>query len=128
VTEPEALVRRYWDEVWAQGRLEVIDELFAEPYIRHNRNGNQAVSLEQLKKGMVQYWRTLRDPKPTIEDLAVAGDRVWTRLSISGFDSESERQFVVSWLQVFRVEDGRLAEAWTMTLPDVDWSKPPKKP
>jgi predicted SnoaL-like aldol condensation-catalyzing enzyme len=125
--DPETLVQRYWDEVWAQGRLDVIDELFTEPYIRHNRNGNESITLAQLKKSMVQYFRTLRDPKPVIEDLAVVDDRVWVRLSITGFDTETERTMNVSWLQVFRVADGKLAEAWTLTAPAVDWRQPPKR-
>jgi predicted SnoaL-like aldol condensation-catalyzing enzyme len=124
--DPEDLVRRYWDEVWAQGRLDVIDELFHEPYIRHNRNGNESLTLQQLKKSMVQYWRTLRDPKPVIEELAVVGDRVWTRLSVAGFDTDGERRVVVSWLQVLRISDGKLAESWTLTAPGVDWSKSPR--
>jgi predicted SnoaL-like aldol condensation-catalyzing enzyme len=124
--DPEELVRRYWDEVWGQGRLEVIDELFREPYIRHNRNGNESITLEQLKKGMVQYWRTLRDPKPVIEDLAVVGDRVWVRVSVAGFDTDAERRVVVDFLQEFRLADGKLAEAWTLTAPGVDWSQAPK--
>ena len=108
----------------------MIDELFADPYIRHNRNGNEIVTRPEIKKTMVQYWRALRDPKPVIEDLAVQDDRVWVRLSVTGYDNENEaeRRVKVTWMQVFRVADGRLAEAWTLTAPGVDWSTPPKRP
>ncbi len=30
-----AVSQRWWDEIWRDGRLDAVDELFAEPFIRH---------------------------------------------------------------------------------------------
>jgi hypothetical protein len=116
------LVRRYWDELWGEGDLSVVDELFAESYVRHNRGGNTRIDRQQLKADMVQYWKALQNPRPTVHDLAVSGDRVWTRVTVRGTGPE-ETDVAVSFLQQFRIADGRLAEAWTLTAPEVDWGE-----
>jgi hypothetical protein len=38
-----ALVRRFYDEVWGRGLVEVAGEIFAESYARHDLRPNQAV-------------------------------------------------------------------------------------
>ena len=44
------LVGRYWDVVWRDRDLTVIDELMTDPYIRHSAVGTKAISRGQIKK------------------------------------------------------------------------------
>ena len=39
----KALVRRFYEEAWAKGKLEVIDEVFAKGYVRHDLRSTQAL-------------------------------------------------------------------------------------
>jgi ketosteroid isomerase-like protein len=36
VDRNKELVRRFYEEAWSSGRLDVIDELFADDYVRHD--------------------------------------------------------------------------------------------
>src|SRR5262249_58445694 len=47
----KALVRRFYDEVWARGNLDVADELFADEYERHDfRAGDPTPGAEGQKQ------------------------------------------------------------------------------
>ena len=64
----------------------------------------------------------LHHPVISVDDQAVSGDRVWTRLTIEGVDLDVGETRVMTWLQVFRVDaDGRLAESWVLHAMGVDW-------
>lgn len=116
------VVRRYWEGVWGGGELDLVDELFADPYVRHNRNGTEVLTRARIKQDLVQYWRSLRNAEVTVDDLVAAGDRVWSRVTVRGVGEDSDRH-VVTFLQQARIVDGRYAESWSLAAPDVDWSR-----
>lgn len=116
------MVRRYWEDLWGGSDLSVVDELFSEPYVRHNRNGTQRLTRAQLKSDFRRYWESLGNVQMVrIDDLAGAADRVWSRATIRGRDGESGDPRVVTFLHQARVAEGRLVETWSLTAPDVDW-------
>jgi len=124
VTEDEsaALVRRYWQDVWGRQDVDLVDELMADPYIRHSAIGTTVLRRTDLKKDLAQAWRLLHGAVTTVDDQAVSGDRVWTRATTRGVNVETDKASVLTWLIVHRVEGGRLAESWSATLPGVDWT------
>jgi hypothetical protein len=119
------LVRTYWGGLWGERRLELIDELMADPYTRHSAAGTRRMGRAELKGEFVQYWRVLYDAVTTIDDQVIAGDRIWTRATMKGVNLEAGgTPNVVTWLIVHRVHGGRFAESWSATLPGVDWTNP----
>ena len=119
--EVNALVRRYWDRVWGDRDLSVLDELMTDPYTRHSANGTSVLSRAQLKEEIARSWELLHGARTTIDDQAVAGDRVWTRATSTGVNLQTGEGSVLTWLIIHRIADGRFAESWTATLPGVDW-------
>jgi hypothetical protein len=116
------VVQRWLDEVWMGGDLDVVDELVAPRYVRHGPSGTVVRDRDELRDDLRQYFRVLHKPVITVDDKAVAGDRVWTRLTIEGVDLEAGDTRVMSWLQVFRIDDdGRIAESWLLHATGVDW-------
>jgi hypothetical protein len=118
-----AVVGRYWDGLWARRDLAVIDELIAEPYIRHSSSGTRALTRAEFKREVQQAWQLLHDPATTIDDQVAAGDRVWTRATTAGVNLDTGEKSVLTWLVVHRLVGGRLAESWSATLPGVDWRR-----
>ncbi len=41
----------------------------------------------------------------------------------TGVNLDTGEPSLLTWLVVHRVEDGRFVEAWTATLPGVDWRR-----
>lgn len=120
--DPAAVVRRWLDEVWMAGDLDVVDELVAPRYVRHGPSGTVARDRDALREDLRQYFRVFHKPVITVDDQTVAGDRVWTRMTIEGVDLEAGTTRVMTWLQVFRIDaEGRLAESWLLHAVGVDW-------
>jgi prophage tail gpP-like protein len=119
--DPRAIVGRYWEGLWQQHDLGVVDEIFSDAYVRHSSAGTKSLSRAALKRELKDAWQLLHRPSTTIDDQAVDGDKVWTRATTQGVNVESGETSVITWLIVQRVADGRLVEAWSATLPDVDW-------
>src|ERR671914_157461 len=85
--ENKALVRRWFKEVWNEGREEAIDELFAEDGVAH---GLADESNESLRGpvGFKPFFRRFREAFPDIEvvveDTVSEGDKVAARCSVRG--------------------------------------------
>jgi hypothetical protein len=118
-----AIVGRYWDGLWARRDLAVVDELIAEPYVRHSSAGTRTLTRAELKREVREAWRLLHDPATSIEDQVAAGDRVWTRATTQGVNLDTGEKSVLTWLVVHRLAGDRLVESWSATLPGVDWRR-----
>jgi hypothetical protein len=119
--DARALVRRWWDGIWREGDLSIVDELCTDPFIRHTGMGTERLGLDEYKKKLVQSQRILRSAVTTIDDEIVVGDRVWSRATSRGVNLEHLDGSVMTWMTIHRIEDGRLAEVWAATLPGVEW-------
>jgi hypothetical protein len=119
--EPRAVVARYWQGLWRDRDLSVIDEFVAEPYVRHSAAGTRSLTRAELKREIAGAWRVLHDPDTTIEDQVADGDRVWTRATTQGINLDTGEPSVLTWLVVHRLAGGQLVESWSATLPGVDW-------
>lgn len=117
-----AVSQRWWDEVWRDGRLEVVDELVSEPFVRHTGTGTETVSRAAYKGRLAEFQRVLSRVETTIDDRVVDGDRVWTRATSKGINRETGERSIVTWLLVQRIEDGVIAEHWVATFTGVDWT------
>jgi len=118
----KALLRRWFDEVWNEGRAEAIDEMFAEGGIAH---GLSEVPETPLKGpgGFKPFHSTLRGAFPDIEvvveDMIAEGDKVAARCSVRGKHSGDHLGIAASnapvdftGIAIVRIEDGKIVEAW----------------
>jgi hypothetical protein len=121
--DPRDVVARYWDGLWHRHDLGVVDELIADPYVRHSAAGTRAVSRAEFKRELAGAWRLLHDATTTVEDQVADGDRVWTRATTQGLNLDTGVMSVVTWLTVHRLDGGLIAESWTASLPGVDWRR-----
>ena len=117
-----AVSQRWWDEIWRDGRLEAVDELFTEPFIRHTGTGTDHESRAAYKGRLAEFQRVLSRVETSIDDRVVAGDRVWTRATSRGINRETGERSIVTWLLVQRISDGLIAEHWVATFTGVDWT------
>lgn len=120
--DPLAVSQRWWDEIWRDGRLDAVDELFTEPLTRHTGSGSETVSRSAYKRRLAEAQRILSRVRVTIDDRVVDGEKVWTRATSSGINRETGERALVSWLIVQRIVEGRIAEQWVATFPGVDWT------
>jgi SnoaL-like domain len=120
-SDPAVVINRWWNEVWGEARVELVDELVSETYISHGVDGTLVRTREELKGDLVQYQRVLYRPLTTIDDQVVAGDTVWSRLTSRGVNLETQEPITITWLSVSRMVEGRLAESWVLHAVGTDW-------
>ena len=117
-----AVSQRWWDEIWRDGNLDAIDELFTDPFIRHMGSGTESESRAAYKARLGEFQRVLSRAETVIDDRVVDGDKVWTRATSKGINRETGERSIVTWLMIQRIEDGRIAEQWVASFLGVEWT------
>ena len=113
----QVLLERYWDEASNQGNVELIRELCADPIIRHDPEKVTELSHQE------QIDRVLFG----IEKMGVQISRVLihadenTATSVWNLTSTTDENLKLCGIEVFRVENGRLAECWNTPYAQGHW-------
>ncbi len=109
--------RRIVEEGIGRGDESVLEAYIAQDVIEHQR-GNRP-GLEGAKGVTQTLHRWMSDFSLTVEDIAVAGDMVWTRNRASGVNTGSVMGFAPTGarvetdvIDIGRFEDGKLVEHW----------------
>lgn len=114
------LAHRVWEEVWRQGQLSRIDELFTTDFVRHDPGGRELHGTDQNR----QFIRSIRAAFPdvhyTVEDQIAEGDRVVVRYRFQGSHlgafqgmPPTGKQVTYTGILIYRIADGKIAEQWT---------------
>jgi predicted ester cyclase len=120
VEDNKRLVARFLDEVYNQGNLAVADELVARDYTSHNRLEIEVLGPEGIKATARAQRAAFPDQRTHLDELIAEGDKVVVRGRDTGTHTgepfagiqASGRPFEITWIDIFRVEDGLLREAW----------------
>lgn len=118
--ENKALVRRYWEEVWNQGDLDLIEELFAPDFF------------EEQKYFISRTLQAFSESHVTIDDMLADGDKVITRytwravhskvwdLELEGISMAVPPTGQAIWdrgITIFCIANGRITKYWS------EWTK-----
>jgi steroid delta-isomerase-like uncharacterized protein len=117
-----AAARRWSEELWGQGRLEVADEIVATDYVRHDGGDPfPARGPEDVKRLVAMLRGMLPDLQIEIQDMVASGDRVVTRYVGVATDTRGYMGLPASGkvtrtpaMQMFRFENGKIAESWAV--------------
>lgn len=115
-----AIARRFIEEVFNQGRLDVIDELVAGDAVEHE---SLPIATGEMRTDLRTWLAELRTAFPDyhleLDDVIAEGDRVATRGRITGTNTGSllgmpptGRPICVDAIDIIRIEDGRIVEHW----------------
>jgi predicted ester cyclase len=112
-----ARTRRLIESGIGQADMAVIDELMADDVAEHQRGNRQG--RDGAKEVAQTLHRWMSDFTLTVEDLAVAGNVVWTRNRARGVHTGSVmghaatgRSVEVEVIDIVRFESGRVVEHW----------------
>src|ERR1700730_5044746 len=122
MSENKALIHRWFDEVWNQGRTDAIDEMFAEDGIAHglsDDSGNPLRGPAGFKGFHAKFREAFPDIVVTVEDTVSEGDKIAARCSVRGKHSGDSLGFAATnapveftGIAIVRVKDGKIVEAW----------------
>ena len=117
--ENEALMRRFWEEVFNKGNLKVIDELVHPDCINHGAPSGPTTGIDAIKQLVPMIRDAFPDAHLAIEDMIAKGDRVITRTTYSGTHrgtyqgiAPTGRQFTQTQIHIAKWVDGKMLEHW----------------
>jgi steroid delta-isomerase-like uncharacterized protein len=122
IEEAIAVCRRWFEEVWNDGREDLMPELAAVDVIAHGIAGPDDVAYG-LDAGFKPMFRTLRGAFPdihfTVEDAIGSGDLVALRWRMRGTHRGDDlgmpatgNAVTVTGMTFARIIDGKIAEGW----------------
>jgi steroid delta-isomerase-like uncharacterized protein len=121
VTENLALVRRWFKEVWNEGRAQTIHELMAEDAIAvgQDQPGVELHGPHEFEALFNRLHGAFPDMKFTIEDAFGADDKVVARWSVVMTHTGNQlgmpatnKQVRITGISIVRIENGKLMQGW----------------
>lgn len=113
------LADQVWEEVWHQGNLDRLDDLFAPNFVRHDP-GRDLHGVEQNRQFIASLRTAFPDGRFTTEDQIAEGDKVVTRYRFKGTNlgafqgmAPTGKQVSYSAILIYRIADDKIAEQWT---------------
>lgn len=114
--------RRVLVEIWGEGRLGLVDELYAADYVDHVSRGPEPATVSGpggLKQAVSLFRDALPDLSYAVDDQIAERDVVVSRFSAAGTHQRpflgaapSGRRIAYTGIDVNRVRDGRIVESW----------------
>src|SRR5215213_5265836 len=116
----KAVVRRFWQEVFNDGNLDMVDELFVPDHVLHHPTFLEEKQSPNVVKGIVALFRKIVvDLKVSVEDEIAEGEKVVTRWTVGGTVADeivrarcAGGEMTVSGINVFLVSGGQIRETW----------------
>lgn len=117
---PLALMHRLFDEGFAAGNTDIVDELCSPDFVEHQFGlaAEGAGAVDNLKAAIADVHATMPDASFSIEDSAFSDGKIWVRVRVTGtatgpfFGPPSGSPVEMTLIDIARIEDGRLKEHW----------------
>lgn len=115
------LIRRWFDEVWNQGRNETIDELLPAEGVGHGLGDSETDvhGPAEFKAFVANFRSSMPDVRIRVDDIFSQGDRVAVRLTLEGTHTgnglgvpPTGRAVRIQGIVITRIQDGQLVEGW----------------
>ena len=119
--QPEALIHRWFAEVWNQGNEQTVDELYGENALAHGlwEGDAQSSGREGVKAFLRQMRGAFPDVRMTVQETITEGNRISARVQLDATHTgdglgvaPTQRRVRVIGIVMVHVENGQIAESW----------------
>jgi predicted SnoaL-like aldol condensation-catalyzing enzyme len=112
------LVYDFWREVLEARHLDLAEKYMRTDYIQHNPNADTGIA------GFKAYFQRLGAPLPIqskiqrpLISIVAEGDLVMLNFVYEQTDpKDATKKYKTTWFDVFRIQDGKIAEHWDSAL------------
>ena len=119
--ENKAVARRWFEDLFNQGNLEVADEIIASDHVYHDPTLPDIPPGPEGQKQVVNLYRSaFTNAHISVEDQIAEGDRVATRWTGSGTHqgeligvAPTGNQVTITGISINRISGGKIEESWT---------------
>jgi len=121
-TENKKVVLKYIEEVINLRKLNLVNEIFADKFIRHDlmENSEKVLTIADQQQSIAELIRIFPDIYYTVGDVIAEGDKVVMRAVMRGTQREAfmgiqpsgNRVDYMSEIFFFRLDNGKIVERW----------------
>jgi steroid delta-isomerase-like uncharacterized protein len=118
----KATVRRFFEEVLNQGKVALLDELFAPNFLYHDATRPEVRTLEDYKRFLTETRSAFPDVHFTLEDVIAEGEELVVRWTMRGTNTgdivtpmhipATGKQITVTGIGIGRTVEGKTVELW----------------
>ena len=116
----KSIIRRWVEQGWNQGKVAVVDELYAADVVQHDPSSPVSVnSADALKQYVAGFRSAMPDLQFSIDDLLAEGDKVLWRFTSRGTHNgplmgipATGRSANVTGMVLFRLANNKIVEVW----------------
>lgn len=117
------LILRYFEEVWNQGKLEVLDDIMAANYINHSPGmPNPPQGPAGLKPIILAIRQAFPDLKYVINNMVISEEQVAVHTTMHGTHqgeffglAPTAKLIEVDQMQIERIKNNQIVEHWRVT-------------
>jgi steroid delta-isomerase-like uncharacterized protein len=113
------LYRRFIEECFTGGNLDLIDEMVAADGVDHQAPPGAAQGAEGLKQFLSMFRSAFPDVRATIDQVIAEGDTIAARFTMSGTHQgeffgipPTGKRMEITGIDVVRFENGKMVEHW----------------
>jgi hypothetical protein len=106
-----------WELVWREGQYDLVARCVQPNYIRHDEAGDRTVTREAYAAEIAKTRQERPDIRIVVYDHTFEGDRAWFRFEFKWTDPKTGEKRTRAGMQVYPIEDGKLAETWLLLQP-----------
>ena len=109
------ILKEYVERVWNNGDVSVIDQ-YAHPdyFAKGLRLDGILEGFEGIRQNVLGTREALRDLKVTFDDIIAEGNKVASRIVITGINVETGKKVYVDELMIHEFLDGKIKRVWSM--------------
>lgn len=119
----ETIIRRYYNEVWNAGKLDVLNELLHEQYINHTPSTpNPPIGPAGLKPIVAAIRKGFPDLHYEMKDIVVNDTMAVARVIMTGTQTQqlfdlppSGKRVSVNQITIEKIKNGKIVEHWRVT-------------
>ena len=114
-----------WEQVWVDGRYDLVPSCVAPTYLRHEQAGDRTVTRDSYAAELAKLREDRPDIRVVVYDHTFQGEHAWFRFAFTWRDKGTGEARSQAGMQSYRTEDGKLAETWISLMPlGSGWTDP----
>jgi hypothetical protein len=106
-----------WEQIWHEGKFDLMPSCVAETYIRHDQKGDRTVTRDTYAAEIANIRMERPGIRVVVYDHSFSGDRAWFRFAFKWTDAKTGEAQSQAGMQAYRTAAGKLAETWLTLLP-----------
>ena len=116
----KALVKKEFEEIWTQGKLEKLDEVFASDFTYHGLRGSSVHGREGYRPIAHNFRNAFPDMQFIISDIIAVDDKASVRWKLTGTHKAklmgfppTDKKVLFKGIAMYRFANGKVVELWS---------------